>query len=135
VFYLTNILAIALALLVARGRPLHQIPAIGLLLIPFLFYPSNYYCHFIFLVPLGFAAKDSIRNKEFGLVVALLMLLCVAQYFTLAEGRSDVRYTYQSMCLLGTFAALLLAFGCRTLLRLRRSADSASVEAPIVPAA
>jgi hypothetical protein len=113
VFLLVNAAAIALALLAARKRPLHQAALLGLTLIPFLFYPSNYYCHFIFLLPLAMAvggpADD--RDRNFAGVFVVLATLCVGQYFTLAEGWSDLRYTYQTFWLLGAFTVILGTLG------------------------
>jgi hypothetical protein len=52
-FYLLNLIATALVLIACRGRSLEQASLLGLLLIPFYFYPSNYYCHYVFLLPLA----------------------------------------------------------------------------------
>ncbi len=107
-------MAVALALLACRGRPLYQTSLLGLMLIPFLFYPSNYYCHFIFLLPLAVVPSDvgNTRDRTFAFTVAVLAAMCVSQYFTLQEGWSDLRYTYQSFVLLGGFGLILgrLAF-------------------------
>jgi hypothetical protein len=101
-FYLGNALFLALALLACRGRPIEQTALLGLLTIPFLFYPSNYYCHYIFLLPLAAAARDGSdpRDRTFALGTAALLGICVGQYFTLLETWSDLRYTYQSIVLL-----------------------------------
>jgi hypothetical protein len=101
-FWLGNLLMLGLVLLACRGRPLEQVALLGLLTVPFLFYPSNYYCHYIFLLPLAAASRDGNdpRDRAFALGVAALMAMCVAQYFSMAEGWSDVRYTYQSIALL-----------------------------------
>jgi hypothetical protein len=112
-FYLLNLTAFALVFLACRGRPLHQVSLLGLLLIPFLFYPSNYYCHFIFLLPMAVvdARPGEDRDRTVGWVLLVLCGMCVAQYFTLAEGWSDMRYTYQSFVLLIGFALILIPLG------------------------
>jgi hypothetical protein len=107
-FYLINLVVLALAIAGCRGRPLHQAATIGLLTIPFLFYPSNYYCHFVFLLPLALAGEGEEYGRLFGWTVASVAGLCIGQYFTLAEGWSDLRYTYQSFLLLGSFALILV---------------------------
>lgn len=100
--YLLLLGTLLLAVFAARGQPLYQVPILGLLTIPFLFYLSNYYCHFIFLLPLAFIG----RLQHWGFVV--LAGLCVGQYFSLLEHWSDERYTYQSMLLLAAFWLILL---------------------------
>ena len=113
VFYLINALAVALLLLGVARRPLHQTTLLGLLLVPFLFYPSNYYCHFVFLLPMAVAARpdeETGRDRRlFGLVTAVLAGLSVGQCFTLLEGWTDQRYTGQSVLLLAGFAVILVA--------------------------
>lgn len=106
-FYFATGLGCALALLACRGRRLEQVAMLGLLTIPFLFYPSNYYCHFMFLLPLAARSGDDPRDREFAWSGLVLAAMCVGQYFTLAEGWSDLRYTYQSFVLLGACVLLL----------------------------
>jgi hypothetical protein len=109
-FYLLNLLAFAAVMLACRKRPLHQTALLGLLLIPFLFYPSNYYCHFIFLLPIALAVEGpgATRDRSFAWSVLVLAAICVGQYFTMAEGWTDLRYTYQSMVLLVGMAAIIV---------------------------
>jgi hypothetical protein len=128
-FYLLNAAAAALALLAARRRPLHETAVLGLLLIPFLFYPSNYYCHFIFLLPMAFAPRDpqADDDRTFGGGVLVLAAICFGQYLALEEGSSDLRYTYQTMVLLGGFSVILVSLGLRGWRELR--GQSATVPA------
>ena len=109
-FYLLNLIATALVLIACRGRSLEQAALLGLMLIPFYFYPSNYYCHFVFLLPLAVAVPgpQAERNRSFAVVFIVLALMAVGQAFTLAEGWIDVRYTYQSFLLLIGFAVILV---------------------------
>ncbi len=106
-FYAILLLATALALLACRGRTLEEVSLIGLLLIPFYFYPSNYYCHFVFLLPLAVVRPSLDRDKTFAIVFLVLAGMCIGQYFTLAEGWTDLRYTYQSFLLLIGFGIIL----------------------------
>ena len=109
-FYLINLIVTALVLIACRGRSLEQASLLGLLLIPFYFYPSNYYCHFVFLLPLAVAVSgpNAERNRSFAVVFIVLALMAVGQYFTLAEGWTDSRYTYQSFLLLIGFAIIMV---------------------------
>jgi hypothetical protein len=133
-FWLGNALMLGLVLLAARKRPLEQVALLGLLTVPFLFYPSNYYCHYIFLLPMAAAGSDPAdpRDRPFALGVAALMGMCVAQYFSMAEGWSDVRYTYQSFALLiGSLAFVLpLAWASWRALRAGDASASAGGVAP-----
>ncbi|MGD0835091.1 MAG: hypothetical protein ABSB49_00430 [Polyangia bacterium] len=106
-FYGILLLAVALGLLACRGRTLEEVALIGLLLIPFCFYPSNYYCHFVFLLPLAVARPLLDRDRTFAVVLVVLAAMCLGQYFSLAEGWTDLRYTYQSFILLAGFAIIL----------------------------
>ena len=124
-FYLLNLAAFALVFLAARGRPLHQVALLGLLLIPFFFYPSNYYCHFVFLLPMALADRrpDEARDRSLGYTLVVLFAMCVAQYFTLMEGWSDMRYTYQSFVLLIGFALIMVPLGLEGWRKLRAPAQ------------
>jgi hypothetical protein len=123
-FWLGNALALGLVLLACRGRPLEQVALLGLVMIPFLFYPSNYYCHYIFLLPMAAAGRDGAdpRDKPFALGVASLLGICVAQYFTMSVGWSDVRYTFQSFALLIGIVAFVLPLAWQGLRGLRAGA-------------
>ncbi|MES2817949.1 MAG: hypothetical protein V4812_03065 [Pseudomonadota bacterium] len=104
------LLALGALLLACYRRALHQSALLGLLAVPFLFYLSNYYYHFIFLLPLALAPArgDAARSRLFAWGVLLLGLVCVGQYFSLAEHWSDERYTWQCLLLMGAFSLMLL---------------------------
>ena len=114
-FYAILLLATVLALLACRGRTLEEASLIGLLLIPFYFYPSNYYCHFVFLIPLAVVRPRLDRDKTFATVFMVLAAQCIGQYFTLGEGWTDLRYTYQSFLLLIGFGVILVALAWESL--------------------
>jgi len=106
-FYAILLIATVLGLLACRGRRLEEVALIGLLLIPFYFYPSNYYCHFVFLLPMAVVGPRLDRDRSFAIVFMVLAGMCIGQYFSLAEGWTDVRYTYQSFLLLIGFGIIL----------------------------
>jgi hypothetical protein len=101
-FLMINFLILGLVIFAARKRPLEQVAMLGLLTIAFLFYPSNYYCHYIFLLPLAAVFnqgnRDEPEDRFFAWGVATLLGLCIAQAFTMTMdvGWSDVRYAAQS---------------------------------------
>lgn len=104
------LLALGALLLACYRRALHQSALLGLLAVPFVFYLSNYYYHFMFLLPLALvpARGDAGRSRLFAWGVLLLSLVCVGQYFSLAERWSDERYTWQCLLLMGAFSLMLL---------------------------
>jgi hypothetical protein len=101
-FLMIDFLMLGLVLFAARKRPLEQVAMLGLLTIGFFFYPSNYYCHYIFLLPLAAAFhegnRDAPEDRFFAWGVATMLGLCIAQAFTMTRdvGWSDVRYAVQS---------------------------------------
>jgi hypothetical protein len=109
-FFLVSLIVTGLALIACRKRSLEQVALLGLMLIPFYFYPSNYYCHFVFLLPLAVAVSgpNAERNRSFAMVFVVLAAMAVGQAFTLAEGWTDTRYTYQSFLLLIGFTIILI---------------------------
>ncbi len=122
-FYLLVALGTLAALVAARGRTLYQAAMLGLLTVPILFYPSNYYCHFIFLLPLGLQSDQDNpagdRTLAYGMLV--LLAICVGQYFSLEERWEDLRYTYQSFMLLTGVALILVPFVRTNVRDLRRA--------------
>jgi hypothetical protein len=134
-YYGILLIATALALIACRGRRLEEAALIGLLLIPFYFYPSNYYCHFVFLLPMAVVRPRLDRDKTFASVFIVLAAMCIGQYFTLAEGWTDLRYTYQSFLLLIGFGIILLLLAWESLtlaplLKPQPALDGAPAEGP-----
>jgi len=113
-FYGILLVVTALALLACRGRSLEQAALIGLLLVPFYFYPSNYYCHFVFLLPMAVASPLDDRDHAFAWVFIVLAAMCVGQVFTL-NNWIDLRYTYQSFLLLIGFVAIMAMLAWQSL--------------------
>jgi hypothetical protein len=135
-FYLLNLVAFGLVALACRKRPLHQVALLGLLLVPFLFYPSNYYCHFVFLLPIALAGEGSEkdgaeRDKNFGWVVAVLCAMCIGQYATYSvERATDLMYTYQSFVLLIGFIAIMAPLAWEKWRELRPAASGSPSDSP-----
>lgn len=99
---------VVLALMAACRRRPESAALIGLTTIPFLFYPSNYYMHLIFLLPLAVPRAEAPRR--FGEWVVILCALCVGQWasYKWAKGWHDEFFTYQSLMLLAAFVLLVL---------------------------
>jgi hypothetical protein len=136
-FYGILLVVTALALLACRGRSLEQAAVMGLLLVPFYFYPSNYYCHFVFLLPLAVASPHEDQDRCFAWVFIVLAALCMGQVFTLRETWVDLRYTYQSFLLLVAFVAILarIAWQSLALAPLRKGAAAENLSRAVSKAA
>src|SRR5262249_31819826 len=91
--------------LAARGKRPEQAAMLGLFLIAVVFYPANYYIHFVFLLPLIATEYDKARPKpaelpagapridktDAGMWLSLLGI-CVAQYYTVLETDMDLHF-------------------------------------------
>ncbi len=101
---------IALAFVAARKKSLEQAAMLGLLLIPVLFYPANYYYHHILVLPLLAFRSDEEDEGEpgrlFAFVSIYLLAVCVLQHFT-HGGWSDEVFTWQAFLLFGAYLAIL----------------------------
>jgi hypothetical protein len=100
-----------------RRLRLEQAAILGLMMIPVFFYPANYYCHYVFLIPLlGVSAAAPRRWTEpegrtwFGLVASTVLAMGFFQYFTLDAwaGESDVTATAESVIMLVAYLLLLV---------------------------
>lgn len=96
-----------LVLAACRRRRPEQAALLGLFLVPVLFYPSNYYFHYVFLLPLAVPDDRRGTGRLFAWTAGCLLALCVAQVPTLAAA-GDICYTIQSALLLAAFAAILV---------------------------
>ncbi|MEO8214080.1 MAG: hypothetical protein ABI560_12840, partial [Myxococcales bacterium] len=118
-FYLTVLAFFAAAILAARRMRLEQVAMLGLLMIPVFFYPANYYCHYVFLLPLLGTRLDQTGARPleepegrtmFSRISMIVLAMGIIQVFTTWVA-GDVKYTYQSIIILGAFALILLALG------------------------
>jgi hypothetical protein len=113
--YLAGIVAFAvLALMACRGKRLEQAAMAGLFLVPVVFYPANYYCHFICLLPLFAAGGAGFADRrDFAWASFMALDICFLQYFTIADGKSDVAFFSQSVLLLAALLAILFPHALR----------------------
>jgi hypothetical protein len=91
----------------SRRRHYHQAAVMGLMMIPIYFYPANYYCHYVFLLPLLAVDRKDTDARLFGWVALVLLAMSVALYPTLSERQVDVLYTLQSNVILAGFFLVL----------------------------
>lgn len=95
----------------AYRRPPHVAAILGILLMPVLLYPANYYIHFVFLLPLlvdePLAATTRRGRIASGRVWVIVLGLCAAQYFTVKEQALDLHFYNASVLLMvATFLIL-----------------------------
>jgi hypothetical protein len=103
-----------LVVLSCRKKRLDTAALFGLLLVPIFFYPANYYCHYVCLLPLLAAEEAEAAGRRFAWVAGVLLAMCTLQYQTLLERWSDECYYGQSLILVFGFFALLLPYAWET---------------------
>ncbi len=101
----------------ARKRRPHQAAILGLILVPVLLSPANYYCHAFFLLSLvvisrerGTTGKLRIHpvSKRDAWIWAFLLGLCVAQYRTVLVNDLGLHFLMSGTFMLAAYAAILL---------------------------
>jgi len=113
----------ALVVLAARKRPPHEAAVLGVLLLPVVFNPANYYLHVVCLVAvLG-------RPRGAGVVPWVALLgMCAASYFTIS-GDLDRHFRLDTWVLLGGLGVVLAAALLGDLARRLRAAGDAATTA------
>jgi len=99
-----------LSLAAARGRDLRQAALIGMMMIPVYFYPSNYYLHYVFVLPLMMDySEEPAARKRWGLVSIVVLLICVSEYWGFGSVGVDERYAQWSWGVLIGYLVILVA--------------------------
>jgi len=112
-FLTASALYVGLVALAARGRRADQGALLGMILVPVLLYPANYYIHFIFLLPmLATERKPSADNPLpvtgwDGGVWLTLLFMCAAQYFTTMVTDLGLHFYFETVVLFTTLTILL----------------------------
>ena len=119
---------VILVALAARGRTHAQGALLGLLLIPIVLNPANYYIHFIFLIPMLACETDrGLSRHEFALW-AILLGLCVVQYWTTLVPGWPLHFELATLLYFLAMGGLLV-----TLAAARRRTDRSLDIAPTFP--
>jgi hypothetical protein len=110
-FIVTLILYSGAVLLACRGKRFEQTAMLGLVLIPVIFYPANYYIHFIFVLPLIATelrgAERPLDGTDAGIWLSLLAI-CVAQYYTVLENDLDLHFYNATVLLFAGLTSMLV---------------------------
>lgn len=125
-FAVSVLLTLVALVFAARRKPLDQVAALGTLLIFVVFNPANYYMHFIFVLPVlalerprdDIAPKRPPLSGYDGWIWGVLLIVCVAQYWTTLVQDVDLHFQLAS----GLMCALVVAI---LVLVLRRDLQSA----------
>jgi hypothetical protein len=110
--YLMAIIAYtALAVAACRGRDLRHAALVGLMMIPIYFYPSNYYLHYVFVLPLliDYSLEDKEQRQLWGLIGVVLCAVSVSEYWGFEGINVDERYAQWSVGVLLGYAIILVA--------------------------
>jgi hypothetical protein len=107
--------AVAGIVAAAKGRAPQEGALLGLLLVPVIFNPSNYYLHFVCLLPLMAGERRSpidvgeawISPREAATWLVLLGL-CAAQYWTVLERDIALHFRFATVLYFGTAALLVI---------------------------
>lgn len=108
--YFMTIVAISmLAIAAARGRDLRQAALLGMMLIPVYFYASNYYLHYVFILPLLVDyPRDHKGRKLWALIAIVLLAVSASEYWGFDARGVDERYAQWSW---GILIGYLVIFG------------------------
>jgi hypothetical protein len=99
--------------LTCRHKSLERAAILGLLLVPVVFYPANYYIHIVCLLPL-IAVEHKERSGQAPLsssdawVWLILLGLCAAQYWTVLVTDLPLHFHLSTVLLFGALTAIVI---------------------------
>jgi hypothetical protein len=135
-FFATVAMFSLLAFAACRRRDLRQVSLIGMMMIPIYFYPSNYYLHYVFVLPLliDYSDEDKRQRYLWGAISVILLLVCVSEYWGFADIGVDERYAQWSVGLLVGYLAILVLLARDAMPRAEVEAPVPALEEPPAPA-
>ena len=95
------------AVLAARNARPEQAAILGLCLLPVVFYPSNYYLHLVYLLPLLAREHAGEVTRRDAVLWLLALAMCAAQYFTTLTPDLELHFYLSTVTLFATLSALL----------------------------
>jgi hypothetical protein len=97
----------------ARRRRIDQAAVLGMILVPVVLYPANYYIHFVFLLPLLATERrptdvdpSPVSRLDAG-VWLTLTVMCAAQYFTTLVPDLGLHFYLETVILFVMLSVLL----------------------------
>lgn len=127
------IASVLMVVLAVRRAPPVEAAAFGVVLLPVVFNPANYYLHAAFLpVVLGREDRDAPEDTPIGgrLDWMVLLTMCVASYFTTLTADLGKHFRIDTWVLLSAFGLLWLVQVVRSF----RRAEAVGAHGPEVPA-
>jgi hypothetical protein len=131
---------LVLAIWIARRAEPHKVALLGMMMMPVLMYPANYYIHFIFVLAMLVDERPKgllPRLEEHSAKVWIILLgLCAAQYFTVKEKELDIHFYNASVLLMAALLGVLVVLLRRMLAEPAELALASGgvVEAPVAAA-
>jgi hypothetical protein len=104
---------VGLVAVAARSRRIDQAAIIGMILVPVLTYPANYYIHFVFLLPLIATEKrpklddPAPTSKLDAGIWVTLTAMCAVQYFTTLVPDLGLHFYLETAVLFAMLSVLL----------------------------
>jgi hypothetical protein len=112
-FIAASALYVALVALAARRRRIDQAAVLGMILVPVVLYPANYYIHFVFLLPLlaterrpTEADPSPVSRIDAGIWLTLTGM-CAVQYFTTLVPDLGLHFYLETVVLFAMLSLLL----------------------------
>ena len=96
------------AVLAARNLRPEQAAVLGLCLLPVVFYPSNYYLHLVYLIPLLASEHAGELDRRDAIVWLVALAMCAAQYFTTLTPDLALHFYLSTVVLFATLGALFI---------------------------
>jgi hypothetical protein len=112
-FIVASALYVGLVGLAARRRRMDQAALLGMVLVPVLTYPANYYIHFVFLLPMLATERRPTAEEPLptpgwdGGVWLTLLFMCAGQYFTVMVTDLALHFYFETVVLFTTLTLLL----------------------------
>jgi hypothetical protein len=112
-FVAASTLYVVLVAAAARRRRIDQAAVLGMILVPVVLYPANYYIHFVFLLPLLATerrptdADPAPASRLDGGVWLTLGVMCAAQYFTTLVPDLGLHFYLETVILFTMLSVLL----------------------------
>jgi hypothetical protein len=108
-----TLLYVGLVALAARSRRIDQAALLGMILVPVLLYPANYYIHFVFLLPMLATERRPTAEDPRPVPLAeagvwlTLSVMCAAQYFTTMVTDLGLHFYFETVVLFTMLTVVL----------------------------
>ncbi|HEV8551404.1 MAG TPA: discoidin domain-containing protein [Polyangiaceae bacterium] len=126
-FIAASALYVGLVGLAAHRRRIDQAALLGMVLVPVLLYPANYYIHFVFLLPMLATERTPTEDDpkpaerwDAG-VWLVLLFMCAGQYFTTMVSDLGLHFYFETTVLFTSLTLLLGVLGWDDIVRFAKA--------------